>query len=572
MGAPVRLTDRATRYAAEVTGGRLVAGPLVRLACERHLRDLATWGLDRTAGGPFWFDERAAARAIAFFERELVLPDVQGEETGEIQPFIVQGWQAFILGNLFGWKKVDGHRRFRTAYIETGKGSGKTPLGAGIALYCLLADGQAYPEVYSAAVSQTQATITWTDAQRMVDHSTRLKAQVILSAHVIRGRRRGNVGGGKFQAVSSEKRGLEGKRPHCAIVDEIHEHPTDQVVTKMRRGTKRNKDALIVELTNAGMDRTSICYRHHELSRRVLEQMVVNESWFAYVCALDDGDDYRDRAVWPKANPNIGVTIDWSYLEEAVAEAEGDPGSEADVRRLNFCEWVERQSNFLQAAKWHGCRREAAPDLTGIAPYGAIDLGMSDDMTAFALVWRLAEERYFTRVWYWVPAEALKKHKGRPWADWRKKARLEVTDGDVTDFGRVRADISRIARDTGCKVIAFDKRFAQQMAQELQGEGFAMIDQAQGFALNEATRKMGALVKAGTFEHDGDPVTTWQASNVITTKGNRGDVRPDKDKSADKIDGIVAAIMALGRAMLEQPKKKSRYSDPNARVEAVAWK
>jgi len=569
MSASIRLTDRATRYAGEVTAGRVVAGPLVRLACERHLRDLAAWGTAPVEGVPFWFDERAAARAIAFFERELVLPDVQGEETGEILPFSVQGWQGFILGSLFGWKKADGHRRFRTAYVETGKGSGKTPLGAGIALYCLLADGQSYPEVYSAAVSQNQATITWTDAQRMVDHSARLRAQVLMTAHVIRGRRRPNAGGGKFQAVSSEKRGLEGKRPHCAVIDEIHEHPTDQVVTKMRRGTKRNKDALIVELTNAGMDRTSICFRHHELSRRVLEQSVSNESWFAYVCALDDGDDWRDRRCWPKANPNIGVTIDWSYLEEAVAEAEGDPGSEADVRRLNFCEWVERQSNFLQAAKWHGCRVTEPPILTGITPYGAIDLGMSDDMSAFALVWRIAEERYFTRVWYWAPEEALKKHKARPWSDWRRKARLEVTDGDVTDFGRVRSDISRIARDAGCKVMAFDKRFAQQMAQELQAEGFMMIDQQQGFALNEPTRKMGALVKGGTFEHEGDPVTTWQASNVVTTKGNRGDVRPDKEKSADKIDGIVAAIMALGRAMLEAPKKKSRYMQPGARMEAV---
>src|SRR5690606_34151014 len=200
--------------------------------------DLKAWGTARTARQPYWYDVEAAARVIRFFESQLVLADTLDED-GDPVPFIVQGWQAFILGSLFGWKKADGHRRFRTAYIETGKGSGKTPLGAGIALYGLVADGQAYPEVYSAAVSQKQARITWLDAKRMVENSPPLQQVIDPTAHTLVGKVRGGV----FEAISSEYRGLEGKRPHIAIIDEVHEHPNAQVVTKMRRGTKRNKDA-----------------------------------------------------------------------------------------------------------------------------------------------------------------------------------------------------------------------------------------------------------------------------------------------------------------------------------------
>lgn len=549
-----RPVDPVTQYARDVAAGRIVAGPWVRLAADRHLRDLQTWGARKKAGAPYWFDLEAVGRVIAFFASELVLPDMTDED-GDVLPFHLQPWQAFIVGSLFGWKKADGHRRFRTAYIETGKGSGKTPLGAGIALYCLVADGQLYPEVYSAAVSQKQAQITWVDAKRMVEHSKGLQRVIDPSAHRLTGKLRG----GHFEAISSEYRGLEGKRPHCAIIDEVHEHPNAQVVTKMRRGTKRNKDALIVELTNSGYDKTSICYQHHDYSQRVLQQVTTNDSWFCYVCGLDDADDWTDRACWPKANPNIGVTIDWSYLQEAVDEAKGMPAAEQDVLRLNFCVWVEKQSTFIPAAVWAEGARAIPPDLGMLSPHGGLDLGQTDDMSAFDLTWRISDEQYFSRTWYWVPEAAVKKYPERPWAQWKQAGRLVVTEGDVTDYVAIRAQVSQIARQYGCRTIAFDKRFAAQMAQELMGEGIEMIDQPQGYALNEPTRKLAALLQAGGYWHDGHPLDAWQASNVVVTKGTRGEIRPDKEKSGDKIDGMVARIMALGRAMLTPAEEPSVY-------------
>jgi len=560
--------DPVTAYAKAVLTGRLVAGPLVRAACARHLRDLKAWGTRRSPTAPYWFDRAAVARVVAFFASELVLPDM-ADDDGDVVPFTLQPWQVFIVGSLFGWKKADGHRRFRTGYLECGKGAGKTIFGAGIALYCLVADGQLYPEVYSAAVSQKQARITWVDADRMVAHSKGLQRAVARSAHRLTGKQRG----GHFEAISSEYRGLEGKRPHCAIIDEVHEHPNAQVVTKMRRGTKRNKDALIIELTNSGYDRSSICYQHHEYSERVLQQVVANESWFAYVCGLDATDAWWDRACWVKANPNIGVTIDWSYLQEAVDEAKGMPAAEADVRRLNFCEWVDRQSTFIPSTVWMAGARAVPPDAMHTTPsFGGLDLGQTDDFVSFALTWRLPDECYFARTWYWAPEAAVKKHPGRPWGEWRASGRLTITEGDVTDFVRVRADVSDIARAHGCELIAFDKRFALQMAQELQGEGFTLIDQPQGFGLNEATRKLGAVLQAGTYWHDGTALDAWQASNLVVTTSPRGEIRPDKEKSADKIDGMVARIMALGRAALSGGEDAgSSYEDPDYALEAVEW-
>jgi phage terminase large subunit-like protein len=197
----MRRCQRVTQYASDVAEGRVVAGPLVRLACARHLRDVERWGTTPGAG-PFWFDESAVARVVDFFESELVLPDMLDPETGECLPFVLADWQAFIVGSLFGWKKADGHRRFRTAYIEAAKGAGKTPLAAGIGLYCLVADGQRYPEVYAAAVSQKQAAIPWVDADRMVQHAPRIGKYVQRKAHVLLGVNQG----GKFEARSGRWR------------------------------------------------------------------------------------------------------------------------------------------------------------------------------------------------------------------------------------------------------------------------------------------------------------------------------------------------------------------------------
>ncbi len=354
--------DPATRYATDVVEGRVVAGRLVRLAAQRHLNDLA----EGEARG-LRFDPDAAQHALDFFGW---LRLSEGEWDGK--PFVLQPWQEFIVGSLFGWKKADGYRRFRTAYCEIGKGAGKSPLAAGIGLYGLLADGEASAEIYSAATSRDQAGILFRDAKAMVNASVQLAGRLKVDQGLITHERSGSL----FKPVSSEHRGLDGKRVHIALIDELHEHPSALVVDKMRLGTKGRRQAMIFEITNSGYDRESVCWRHHEYSENVLLGRIPNDGWFAFVCGLDpceahqadgktqpvDGckecDDWRDEKVWQKANPNLGVSIREDYLREQVTEAEGMPSKQGIVKRLNFCRWCVAPDTLVTMAD--GTRRPAS--------------------------------------------------------------------------------------------------------------------------------------------------------------------------------------------------------------------
>lgn len=356
-----KATDPTTEYALAVRDGKIVAGRLVRLACLRHLKDQE----EGKSRGLKW-DVAAANRAIEFFGY-LRLAD--GQFAG--QPFKLQPFQQFIVGCVFGWLGPDGFRRFRTAYCEEAKGNGKTPQAAAIGLYGLVADDEAGAEIYPAATTREQAGILFRDAKRLVESSPQLRKRLEVQQYNI-----SHPASGSFlRPVSSEHRGLDGKRPHMALIDEIHEHPTSLVVDKLRAGTKARRQALIFETTNAGYDRTTVCWTHHEYSVKVLEDVVEDDSWFAYVAALDccdkcraEGktqptdnckqcDQWDDEAVWTKANPGLDTILPRKYLREQVHEAKGMPSKESIVKRLNFCLWCVAPWTLVTMAD--GSRRMA---------------------------------------------------------------------------------------------------------------------------------------------------------------------------------------------------------------------
>src|SRR5574343_60869 len=260
-----------TAYAPDVQAGRIVASLLGRLACARHLNDLETGA----ARGLLWQPERAQ-HVIDFFADYLFLPDDTDDGGAEGKPFILSPFQQFIAGSLFGWYTAAGNRRFRVAYIETAKGSGKTPFGAGVLLYMMLADGERGAQCYCAAVTKDQAKLAFTDAENMVKVSPELNATIdqkvnnlaVLSMACF------------IRPISAEKRGLDGKRVHGCLIDELHEHPSNIVTVKMRAGTKNRQNALILEITNSGIDRETVCWEHHELSRQVLQGTIQNDAWF----------------------------------------------------------------------------------------------------------------------------------------------------------------------------------------------------------------------------------------------------------------------------------------------------
>ena len=526
-----------TRYVEAVRSGRELAGPLVRLACERHLRDLER--------GLWTFDCDRADHILDFFPRFLRLPDTVDED-GLPAPFALLPWQQFAVGSLFGW--TDGAwRRFREGYIETGKGSGKTPLLGGIGLYGLTMDGELVAEIYSTATMRDQALIMFTDATRIVQCSPDLKDRIKASI--------GNLAYpptfSSFRCFSREQAQASGYRPHFVLVDELHEQPTGEMVTKAKAGVKRRRQPLVLEITNSGTDRQSICWAHHEHSRRVLERVIDDDRWFAYVCTLDQGDDpLHDPACWPKTNPGIGTTVTREYLERQVENARNIPAETNAVLRLNFCVWTQAVSREFDAAKWRACGA-AVPDeqLAGQPCYGGLDLGLDDDLSAFVLVWPLADGRVVVRPTVWIPRGTLEAKPGRPYDTWLRDGALVVTEGASTDFDQVEAEVLAQCQQWGVRELAYDKRFAEQMRIHLEGAGVTCVDTPQGYQLNEAIRSLRALVKDGHLCHGGHPVLTWMADNFTTRTGQRGEVRPDKPSAAEKIDGIVALCMALDRVV-----------------------
>ena len=566
--------DPVTAYATEVAAGRALGSRMVKAACARHLHDLKS----QRERGLEWRPE-AAQRALDFFAEVLFLPEntdakdeISAAASGVPQPFVLAPWQAFIVGSLFGWYTRQGFRRFREAYIETAKGSGKTPLGAGIMLYLLVADGERGAQVFLAAVSREQAGYAWKDCRSMVSASPELLA--LFGADGFRANELIVPEDGSYlKPVSSEKRGLDGKRVHGALVDELHEHATPIVVNKMRAGTKGRRNALIVKTTNSGFDRTSVCWHHHEYSRRVLDGIVKNEAWFAYICGLDpcetcaaEGkwfpaddcevcDDWKTEGPhWLKANPNLGVSLPWQYVRERVEQAKGMPSEVSDVLRFNFCVWTQAHSRFLDGAVWTQRAGEMkASELVGAKCYGGLDLGQSDDFSAFVRVWVLPDGRFWMVPTFWIPSAALEAKAYRPYAEWQRAKALEVIpEAEVIDYGHVENAVKVLCQSSGVIEVAYDKRFAEQMAQNLTGAGITMVNTAQGFQLTEALRKLRDIVTDGTLTHDGNPVMGWMGANLVVKHGPNGSMRPDKDKAADKIDGQVAFVMALD-SIVRQP-------------------
>lgn len=604
--------DPVTAYAVDVTKGAVVAGRMVRLACERHLRDLE----QGHARGLVWRPDEAQ-RVIEFFAEVLCLPEettLDRDAPVDASPFVLRPFQAFIVGSLMGWYTSAGNRRFRTAYIETAKGSGKTPLGAGLMLYLLVADGERGAQVFAAAVGKDQAKLAFTDAERMVQASPSLRNLIDQKVNNLAVLETGSF----FRPISSEKRGLDGKRVHGALVDELHEHPTSIVVDKMRAGTKGRQSALIFEITNSGYDRESVCWHHHEYSREVLEATVENDSWFAYVCQLDpcaahqaagkrapvdgcpDCDDWKTEGPhWLKANPNLGVSLPWQYLREQVAEAIGMPSKRNIVRRLNFCEWTDQVTVWIATEKWAACKAAPPKPLIGRTCYLGIDVSSKIDLTAVDLLFSRDEElpeltvdigpdwqgeqpherpeasrtfnlnrSYDVLTYFWMPRQTLAAREAEdrvPYTQWERESHLRVTTGTMVDQDEI---LDTIIREFAVKYrilgIGIDISNAAAMVTRLVTHfgPEKVIDIPQGFrSMSEPSKIFEALVMAGRLHHADNKVMNWCVSNVGKEESKWGDIRPVKINQRKRIDGVVALVDAIRvSTLIPETKPRKRRS------------
>lgn len=553
--------DPATVYAEAVVAGDIIAGPWVRKACERHVADL-TSGPKR---GLKWSLERAD-HIYGYFRNVLRLNGGQFEG----KPFELLLWQAFLVGSLFGWRGADGFRRFRTGYVEIGKGNGKSPLAGGIGLYCLTADQEARAEVYAAASTKDQAMILFRDAVAMRDQSPTLTRALIKYGGLNPWNMFFPKSDSFFRTISSDDK-QSGPRPHCALCDELHEHPDGTVVDMLEAGFKFRRQPLKLEITNSGYDRTSICYQHHEYSQRVLDGRVDDDAWFAYVCGLDRGDDWRDELVWEKANPNYGVSVTAKYLSEQVKKAEGMPAYASKVRRLNFCEWVDAATPWIDGDAWRAC--EGEPDLAqyrGSRCWAGLDLSARNDLTSLALVFARPDGTGFDAfVWFWAPEEGLRQREERdrvPYTVWRDQGHLEATPGATVEYEYVARRLIDFREHYGLEAVAFDRYRISDLQRDLDDAGFdytvvsldtqeeelrkatglLLVNHGQGFRdMTPTVEALSTVVTNKTLQVHRNPVLTMCSANAVITSGPAEEKKFDKRKSRGRIDGIVALAMAI---------------------------
>lgn len=547
--------DPVRYYAESCLDGAIVAGPYVRLACERHLEDLQDGG---KRGLRY---DRDLAQVAFDFCGMLNLP--------EGDPFTLLDWQKFVVGSLLAWLGPDGFRRFRSAYLEGAKGNGKSPLLGFIALYGLFVDDEPLPEIYAAATKREQAKICWNDGANIAKNSEALEGRYELFVN--------NLycpeNNGFFRPISADKK-LSGPRPHIVLIDELHEHPDDKVVSMLRAGFKRRRQPLLVEMTNTPQTENSICGKHRDYSIKVLKKVYENDQWFSYVCSLDHGDDWKDEAVWEKANPSLGTVVSRKYLRERVQEASGIKDQEDEVKRLNFCIMSSGSKRSIDLAQWDRNNptvhvppeqlasqyRQWAESLRSRECYGGLDLGKVSDLSAYVLFFPPTDDEPPAWLsWYWCPEEDIiaRSRSGVPYDVWNRLGWIKTTEGNATDFDFIRADILQLHSLYQITRTAYDRTFAGEMVQHLMQEGCDMLDFGQGFvSLSTPTEYLLRYIKAGQLCHGSHPVTRWCAENLVCQKDPAGNLKPDKNRSPEKIDGISAGVNAIG-AWLDKRAKKT---------------
>lgn len=549
----------ANAFISGVVSGKIPVCKWVQAACLRQREDRKRW---RGKKGPYYWDAKSAGYICWFIEN---LHHVKGEWAKRNETITLQPWQCFLLTTIFGWKKtVDGTRRFRTVYIEVPRKNAKSTISSGVGLYMLTKDSEAGAEVYSAATTRDQARIVFADAQAMArrDPEFRAGCQVEVAAHSIFSLESGS----RFQALSADGGTLDGLNVHCAIIDELHAHKTRRVYDVIETATGSRSQPLMWIITTAGSDRSGICYEVRTYLTKILDSVIEDDSFFGCIWTIDDGDDWTVESSWRKANPNYGISIypdDFARLARKAMEMPSATNNFL-TKRLNV--WVNADTAWMNMRAWDACadRTLDRDDFQGERCWTGLDLASKVDIAAKMQLFKRdldGTEHYYAFGQYYLPEEAAEDGRNSQYSGWSRQGLLTLTPGNVTDYEYIKEDIRQ---DSGIYQIAevpYDPWQATQLATELLAEGVPMVEMrpsAQNFS--EPMKELESLVLQGRFHFDGDPVLTWMVSNVVCHTDAKDNIYPRKERPENKIDGVVALIMALGRAMVSKPKR-SVYED-----------
>lgn len=508
------------------------------------------------------FDEAKAQRAMQFIN---CLKHTKGKWRG--QPFDLLPWQEQIIRDVFGTVKENGYRQYNTAYVEIPKKNGKSELAAGVALYMTCGDGEWGAEVYGCASDRQQASIVFDVAVDMVDQCPALKKRI---KPVMSVKRLVYLPTNSFyQVLSAEAYTKHGLNVHAVIFDELHSQPNRELFDVMTKGSgDARTQPLFFLITTAGTDRHSVCFEQHQKAEDILQGRKIDPTFYPVIYGASDDADWTSEKVWYRANPSLGHTIDIEKVRNAYLSAKDNPAEENIFRQLRLNQWVKQSTRWMQMEKWDACAFQVDEgELLGRECYGGLDLSSSIDITAFVLVFppRNDTEKYIILPYFWIPEENMIQRVRRdhvPYDVWEKQGCLMTTEGNVIHYGFIENFIDALGKKFHIKEIAFDRWGAVQMVQNLEGLGFTVVPFGQGFKdMSPPSKRLMELTLEKSIAHGGHPVLRWMMDNIFIRTDPAGNIKPDKEKSTEKIDGAVATIMALDRAIRHGCSSGSVYDE-----------
>lgn len=496
------------------------------------------------------YNKQLADYAVSFIE---CLCHTKGTWAGK--PFKLLDWQEQIIRDLFGIVKPNGYRQFNTAYIEIPKKNGKSELAAAIALLLCCGDGEQRAEIYGCAADRGQATIVFDVAADMVRMCPALNKRCKILASQ---KRIIYIPTNSFyQVLSAEAYSKHGFNIHGVVFDELHTQPNRKLFDVMTKGSgDARMQPLYFLITTAGTDTNSICYETHQKAIDILEGRKSDLTFYPVIYGAGQEDDWTDPSVWKKANPSLGETIGMDKVKAACDSARQNPGEENAFRQLRLNQWVKQAVRWMPMDKWDACALPVNPEeLEGRICYGGLDLSSTSDLTAFVLVFPPEddEEPYYILPYFWLPEETISIRVNRdhvPYDVWERQGFIQTTEGNVVHYGFIEKYIEKLGEKYNIREIAFDRWGAVQMVQNLEGMGFTVVPMGQGFAsMSPPTKELMKLTLEKKLAHGGHPVLRWNMDNIFIRTDPAGNIKADKAKSTEKIDGAVACIMALDRAI-----------------------
>ena len=496
------------------------------------------------------YDKDAADFAVMFIES---LCHTKGTWAGK--KFELIDWQEQIIRDLFGTLKPNGYRQFNTAYVEIPKKQGKSELAAAVALLLCCGDGEERAEVYGCAADRQQATIVFDVAADMVRMCPALNKRVKILAS--QKRIIYTPTNSFYQVLSAEAYSKHGFNIHGVVFDELHTQPNRKLFDVMTKGSgDARMQPLYFLITTAGTDTNSICYETHQKAKDILEGRKIDTTFYPVIYGADESDDWTDPRVWRKANPSLDITVGIDKVEAACNSAKQNPSEENSFRQLRLNQWVKQAVRWMPMEKWDACAFPVDEDeLEGRVCDGGLDLSSTTDITAFVLVFPPLDEddKYVVLPYFWVPEDTLDLRVRRdhvPYDLWERKGYLQTTEGNVVHYGYIEKFIEKLGERFNIREIAFDRWGAVQMVQNLEGMGFTVVPFGQGFKdMSPPTKELMKLVLEKRIAHGGHPVLRWNMDNIFIRTDPAGNIKADKEKSTEKIDGAVATIMALDRAI-----------------------